>query len=54
MASDDPLLAMLTAASIRSRIATGPGKVTWTDLRPQPLLTIDRIGNGLEFEPPSR
>ncbi len=38
----------------RSSIETdGPGKVKWTDLPRQPLLTIDEIGNGLEFQPPS-
>ena len=37
-----------------SMYTDGPGKVTWTNLRRQTLLTIDRIGNGLEFGPPSR
>lgn len=32
-------------------ISSDVDKVTWTTLMPKPLLTIDKVGDGLEFQP---
>jgi len=55
LASDDPLLAMLTAASIRSRIATGPGAgESWRRLgdRVEPNDSGEGRQDGVESEAP--
>jgi hypothetical protein len=38
----------------RGKISSDANKVTWTTLRPRPLLTMEQVGDGLEFSPPSK
>jgi hypothetical protein len=35
------------------KISDDAEKVTWTTLPPKPLLTMEQVGDGLEFRPPS-
>jgi hypothetical protein len=52
LASDDPLLAMLSAASIRSRIATGPeAGESWRRLA-DPVELLDHGESGVDSEAP--